>query len=351
MSRVSYRPLLSTKVTLAHGSGGVETEAIVENLIVKLVPEELRKVPGGVGLDALDDGAAIPVPGGYMVFTVDSYTVNPPFFPGGNIGSLAASGTINDLLMMGARPVAALDAIIVEEGFEVAKLREVTESLVKTLAENNVALIGGDFKVLPKGQLDKIVVSVAGVGFAKRLIVDTNLRPGDKIIVSGPVAEHGALILALQQGLEPRDLKSDAKPLTDLMIPLVEEYGEYIHAARDPTRGGLAMLLNDWAQATGTVIVVEEERIPVREPVRAYTEMLGVDPLTLASEGVAVLGVAAEKAEEVLQRMHELGYRDAAIIGEVRSAERHRGIVLLKSVTGGVRILEPPSGEIVPRIC
>ncbi len=351
MSRVSYRPLLSTKVTLAHGSGGVETEAIVENLIVKLVPESLRSMPGGVGLDALDDGAAIPVPGGYMVFTVDSYTVNPPFFPGGNIGSLAASGTINDLLMMGARPVAALDAIVVEEGFEVAKLREITESLVKTLAENNVALIGGDFKVLPKGQLDKIVVTVAGVGFAKRLIVDTNLKPGDKIIVSGPVAEHGALILALQQGLEPKDLKSDAKPLTDLMLPLIDEFGEYIHAARDPTRGGLAMLLNDWAKATGTVIVVEEEKIPLREPVRAYTEMLGVDPLTLASEGVAVLAVAPEKAEEVLKRIHELGYRDATIIGEVRRAERHRGIVLLRSVTGGVRILEPPSGEIVPRIC
>ncbi len=351
MSRISYRPLLSTKVTLAHGSGGVETEAIVENLIVRLVPEALRRVPGGVGLDALDDGAAIPVPGGYMVFTVDSYTVNPPFFPGGNIGSLAASGTINDLLMMGARPVAALDAIIVEEGFEVAKLREITESLVKTLAENNVALIGGDFKVLPQGQLDKIVVSVAGIGFAKKLIVDTNLKPGDKIIVSGPIAEHGALILALQQGLEPRGLKSDAKPLTDLMLPLIEEYGDYIHAARDPTRGGLAMLLNDWASSTGTVIVVDEAEIPVREPVRAYAEMLGVDPLTLASEGVAVLAVDPSKAEEVLQRMHELGYREARIIGEVRSHEKHKGLVLLKSVTGGVRILEPPSGEIVPRIC
>ncbi len=351
MSRIAYRPLLSTKVTLAHGSGGVETEAIVENLIVKLVPEALRKTPGGVGLDALDDGAAIPVPGGYMVFTVDSYTVNPPFFPGGNIGSLAASGTINDLLMMGARPVAALDAIVVEEGFEVARLREITESLVKTLAENNVALIGGDFKVLPKGQLDKIVVTVAGIGFAKKLIVDTNLKPGDKIIVSGPIAEHGALILALQQGLEPKDLKSDAKPLTDLMLPLVEKYGDYIHAARDPTRGGLAMLLNDWAQSTGTVIVVEEEKIPVREPVRAYAEMLGVDPLTLASEGVAVLAVDPSKAEEVVEEMHRLGYKQASIIGEVRRAERHRGIVLLKSVTGGVRILEPPSGEIVPRIC
>ncbi|AEM38565.1 hydrogenase expression/formation protein HypE [Pyrolobus fumarii 1A] len=351
MTRVSYRPLLSTKVTLAHGSGGRETEDIVLNLIVNLVPESLRSVPGGVGLEALDDGAAIPVPGGYMVFTVDSYTVNPPFFPGGNIGSLAASGTINDLLMMGARPVAALDAIVVEEGFEVSKLREITESLIKTLAENNVALIGGDFKVLPKGQLDKIVVTVAGIGFAKKLILDSNIKPGDKIIVTGPIAEHGALILALQQNLEPKDLVSDAKPLTDLMLPLIEEYGDYIHAARDPTRGGLAMALNDWAEATGTVIVIDEEKIPIREPVRAYTEMLGVDPLTLASEGVALLAVDASKAEEVLQRIHELGYKEARIIGEVKKAERHKGIVLLKSVTGGVRILEPPSGEIVPRIC
>ncbi len=351
VGRIAYRPILGTRVTLAHGSGGVETSAIVEELIVKLVPEELRRVPGGVGLEALDDGAAIPVPGGYMVFSVDSYTVNPPFFPGGNIGSLAASGTINDLLMMGAKPIAAMDAIIVEEGFEMARLKEVTSSLVRVLQENNVALIGGDFKVLPKGQLDKITISMVGVGFAKKLIVDTNLQPGDKIIVSGPIAEHGALILALQQGLESRDLKSDSKPLTDLMLPLVEEFSDYIHAARDPTRGGLAMTLNEWARSTGTVIVVEEEKIPIREAVRAYTEMLGVDPLTLASEGVAVLGVEAGKADEVVERMHELGYKYATIIGEVRKAERHKGIVLLKSVTGGLRILEPPSGEIVPRIC
>jgi len=351
VSRIAYRPILGTRITLAHGSGGIETSGIVEELIVKLVPEELRKTPGGVGLDALDDGAAIPVPGGYMVFSVDSYTVNPPFFPGGNIGSLAASGTINDLLMMGARPIAAMDAIVVEEGFELVKLKEVTSSLINVLRENNVALIGGDFKVLPKGQLDKIVIGMVGIGFAKRLIVDTNLKPGDKIIVSGPIAEHGALILALQQGLEPKDLRSDSKPLTDLMLPLIEEYGEYIHAARDPTRGGLAMTLNEWARSTGTVIVVEEDKIPIREAVRAYTEMLGVDPLTLASEGVAVLAVPPEKAEEVVERMHELGYRHASIVGEVRRAERHKGIVLLKSVTGGLRILEPPSGEIVPRIC
>ena len=342
-------------VTLAHGAGGRETGELVEQLIVQKVPPELWRVPGGTGLDSLDDSALIPVGNGrYIAVTVDSYTVKPIFFPGGDLGRLAASGTINDLLMAGARPLAALDAVVVEEGFPLEDLNRIVDSYVSTLAAEKVALIGGDFKVMPKGQLDGVVIASMGVGVTENPIDDRRIRPGDAIIVSGPLGDHGAAILAAQQALEvDLGVESDVKPLTGLMLPLLERYGDRIHGAGDPTRGGLAMLVNDWAKKTGTVIVVEEERVPVRPQVREYAEMLGVDPLSLASEGVAVLAVDSGAAEEMVEEMRRLGYREASIVGRVHKPRdpRHAGRVLLRSVTGGVRILEPPSGEIVPRIC
>ena len=343
-------------VTLAHGAGGRETDELVKNVIRALVPTEYWTVRGGHGLDVLDDSALIPVGGDrYVAVTIDSYTVKPIFFPGGDIGKLAASGTINDLLMVGARPLAAVDAIVVEEGFPLDDLRRIVESYVRTLVSEGVALIGGDFKVMPKGQVDGIVIASAGIGIVEgRPLLDTDVRPGDAIIVSGYVGDHGAAILASQQELGVKfDVVSDVKPLTKLMLPLLENYRDAVHAAGDPTRGGLAMLLNDWASKTSTVIVVEEESVPVRPQVREYAEMLGLDPLSLASEGVAVLAVDGGRAEEVLDYIRSLGFRDAQIIGRVYkpSDPRHAGRVLLRSVAGGVRILEPPSGELVPRIC
>ena len=340
-------------ITLAHGAGGVETEELIEKLIVSKVPLNLRRTLGGYGLDVLDDGATISINGLHVVSSVDTYTVKPLFFPGGNIGVLAATGSINDVLMMGAKPVAMLDSIVVSEGLEVKTLDTIVESFINVLKENNVALIGGDLKVMPKEDLDKVVITTVGIGLADDPIIDNQLKPGDKIIVTGMLGEHGATILALQQGIDLSEtqLKSDVKALTDLMIPLVQKYRKYIHAARDPTRGGLAMTLNDWAGESETVIVVEEEKIPLREPVVAYSEMLGIDPLYLASEGVAVLGVDGSMAEEILDFIHSLGYGEAAIIGEVRHSERYKGYVLYRSTVGGVRILEPPRGELVPRIC
>ena len=343
-------------ITLAHGAGGRETEELVENLIVQKVPPELRRVgEDGAGLDVLDDAALIPLGDGrYMAVTVDSYTVKPIFFPGGDLGKLAASGTINDLLMVGARPVAALDAMVVEEGFPVEDFNKIVDSYLAVLRENKVALIGGDFKTMPKGQLDGMVISSMGIGIAEKPIIDKNIRPGDKIVVSGYLGDHGAAILAAQQAVGvDLGVKSDVKPLTDLMLPLLERYADSIHGAGDPTRGGLAMLANDWARKTGTVIVLYEERIPVRPQVKEYAEMLGVDPLSLASEGAAVLAVEPDKAEEIVEYMRSLGYENASVIGEVYEPKdpRHAGRVLLRSRTGGVRILEPPSGEIVPRIC
>jgi len=345
LSRLAYRLPLSDKITLAHGGGGIETEAMIEWLFRRLVPKEFWKTKDGYGLDVLDDAAAIKIDGlGYIVISADSFTVSPPFFPGGDIGHLAASGTINDVLMMGARPIAALDTIVVEEGFPISDLERIVKSMVNVFVENNVAVIGGDFKVMPKGTLDKIVISTIGIGITKTEPIVDRVRPGDKIIVTGPIAEH-------RMGVKSNELKSDSRPLTDLMIPLIDHYRSVIHAARDPTRGGIAMALNDWARESNLLIVIDEQSIPIREPVKAYAEMLGVDPLTLACEGVALLAVEGSAAEEVLDFIHSLGYKQAAIIGEVRRSERFKGKVVLKTSAGGLRIVDPPSGEIVPRIC
>ncbi|HIQ24297.1 MAG TPA: hydrogenase expression/formation protein HypE [Pyrodictium delaneyi] len=343
-------------ITLAHGSGGKETEELVKNLIVQSVPPELWKVEGGTGLDILDDAALIPAgEDRYIAVTVDTYTVKPIFFPGGDLGRLAASGTINDLLMVGARPLAVLDGIVVVEGFPIKDFKKVMKSFIRTLAEEGVALVGGDFKVMPKGQLDGMIIASMGIGIVEgKPIIDNEIHPGDKIIVSGYLGDHGAAILAAQQPIGvDLGVESDVKPLTKLMLPLLERYRGSIHGAGDPTRGGLAMLLNNWAEKTKTVIVVDESKTPVRPQVREYAEMLGVDPFSLASEGAAVLAVEPSKAEEIVEYMHSLGFKEAVIIGEVYEPKdpRHAGRVLLKSVTGGVRILEPPSGELVPRIC
>ena len=345
-------------ITLAHGSGGVEMHEILSKLIFLRVEEPFKKVKGGVGIDVLDDGALIPLPdGGYLVVSIDSYTVNPIFFPGGNIGILAASGSINDVLMMGGRPIAMLDSIVVEEGFPLDDLEVIVESFLRVLREEGVALIGGDFKVMPKGSLDKIVITTTSIGIARKPIVDS-IKPGDKIIVSDFVGDHGAVISLLQLGLEGSVeelstglLKSDVKPLSKLMIPLVERYGDVIHAARDPTRGGLAGVLNEWSSKSGLVIVVNEDDIPVREAVKRYTEIIGVDPLYLASEGVAVLSVDPLYADEVLEYMRSLGFENSRVIGEVRASEKYKGYVLARTSVGGFRIIEPPRGELVPRIC
>lgn len=344
----------SGSVSLAQGQGGVETWELLQALIFSRV--KLGKVGDGVGLDWPDDGATIPLPDGtHLVVTVDSYTVNPPFFPGGDIGSLAAAGTINDLVVMGSRPIAVLDSIVVEEGFPLSDLEAIVESFVSTLEQNMVALIGGDFKVMPKGQIDRIAITAVGLGLAKHPVVDKP-KPGDKLILTGPVGDHGAVILLLQMGLGQAEelstglLRSDSKPLTRL-VDVFEKNHAWIHAARDPTRSGLAGVLSEWARSTGTVIVLDSRAIPIRPPVRKYAEMLGVDPLYLASEGAAVLSVEPEAADKVLAEIKARGFEEAAIIGEVRASERYRGLVLLRTEVGGHRILEPPRGVLVPRIC
>ncbi len=341
-----------SKITLAHGAGGRETAELLEDMIFSKVKDGLKRVKGGLGIDHPDDGALIPIGNGkFLVVSTDSYTVSPIFFPGGDIGKLAVCGSINDVLVMGGFPIAMLDTIVVEEGFPIDMLRRIIDSMVETLAAENIALIGGDFKVMPRGYIDKIIISTTGIGISERPIVDLNIQPGNRILVSGFLGEHGATIMALQHGLNTDVLKSDVKPLTGLFKPLMTHFPNAIKASGDPTRGGLSMLLNNWAKLSGNLIYVDESKIPLREPVRKYSEMLGVEPLHLASEGVAVLAVDGDVAEEVLEFIKSLGFNDAAIIGEVRRSEEFQGLVIIRSEIGGLRVLEPPTGEIVPRIC
>ncbi len=352
--KLATRKLLSRRILLSHGGGGKETHEIIENLIKKIVPSEYWKVGEGTGLDLLDDSSLIPVGDSMIAVTIDSYTVDPIIFPGGDIGILAASGTINDLLMSGARPIAALDSIVVEEGFEIETLARIIHNMAETFTRNGVAVIGGDFKVVPKGNLDNIIITTVGIGRIIHPVRDDMIREGDKIIVSGPIGNHGAAILSARgtYGLKV-SIESDVQPLTQLMIPILEKYGQFISGAGDPTRGGMAMLLNEWAKKNDVLIYIDESKIPVRDEVKAYADLIGVDPLALASEGVAVLAVNSDKAEEILAHMKNLGWNEAAIIGDVRKPKdpRHKGLVIAKTEAGGFRIVEAPSGEIVPRIC
>ncbi len=343
---------MTDKITLAHGAGGLETSEILDKLFFSRIPYLLKKTKNGYGLDILDDGAVIRVDDEYFIVSTDSYTVKPLFFSGGNIGILAASGSINDVLMMGGKPIAMLDNIIVSEGFPIEDLEKIIDSFIYILKKENVPLINGDFKVLPRDSLDKLVFVTTAIGVSKKPILDKELKPGDKIIVTDYIGDHGTVILALQNDIDIGNrLVSDTKPLTSLMLPLFDKYLSYIHAARDPTRGGLAMTLNDWAKSSNTTILIQEEKVPIRKIVKRYTDMLGIDPFHLASEGVAVIGVDGDIADEVLDFIKELGYSNASIIGSVEYSERYNGLVILESKIGGLRILEPPTGILVPRIC
>ena len=334
-------------VTLAMGSGGKDTEEFLKRFVLPLFKV---KSLGGVGLEEMEDGATIPIGDGkHLVVSIDSYTVNPPFFPGGDIGKLAATGSLNDVAVMGAEPKALMDAIVVEEGFPLKDLKRILSSMAEVTNSMNVALLGGDTKVMPKGNVDGIVISTVGIGIAEEpLLTLDRARPGDKVIVTGPLGDHGATILALQFNLKVETLKSDVRPIWKAVRAL-RKFGEALRSAKDPTRGGLAMALNELAERSGTSVVVYEDRIPMRPEVKTYAEMLGVEPLALASEGQAVFVVDPSIEEEALEELRKAGYEEAASIGEVKGGRS--GYVVLKTKVGGLRILEKPIGELVPRIC
>ena len=341
---------MKKNITLADGAGGPETAQIVKELFSKAISmSSTWRSSGIIGLDVMDDSGFVQLPNGsYMAITIDSFTVKPFFFKGGSIGKLAADGTINDLIVSGARPLAIVDAIVVEEGMDMDLVKRAVDDFVNEAIGQNVAIVGGDFKVMPKGQVEGLVITTAGIGIAKLPITDDRISHGDKIILTGGIGEHGAVIAAHQFGLElGGSAMSDSSPLTPL-LPLLEKYGDLIHAARDPTRGGIAMALNEWAEVNGVRIIVNEQMIPVKDWVRGISEVLGVDPLALASEGRAILAVDSSISEKLLKDLKDNGFTEAQIIGDV---EKGNGEVLLRTRIGGLRVLEPPAGLMLPRIC
>jgi len=338
--------ILEQRVTLKQGGGGRAMRTLIEKLFVR----DFATLPfEGVGISAMDDGAAIPIGDEWLVITTDSHVIHPIFFPGGDIGRLSISGTVNDLAMMGATRVLGLTCgVILEEGFPIESLQKIQQSMMAACREANAPVVTGDTKVMGRGEIDGIVINTSGIGLTRNLIRDNGLKPGDKIIVTGFVGEHGLAVMAKRHDIDfDGDLTSDVAPINSLIEPLLQTTA--ISAMKDPTRGGVASALHEMAAKSGVGIVLQESAVPVTPAVRAMGEMLGIDPLHVANEGKALIGVRAESADAVLAilRGHPLG-RNAAVIGTCVS-ERPGSIVL---DTGfGRRLLAEPDGEPLPRIC
>ncbi len=335
-------------IRLAHGAGGTLMDEAIMGFVSNF---SVRSALGGVGIDEFDDGASLKIGEWELVTTMDGHTVSPIFFPGGGIGRLAVCGSVNDLAMMGAKPIAILDSIIVEEGFSFSDLDKITRSMGAVAEETGVAVIGGDFKVMPKNVIDKIIIATCGLGLAEKgkVILDSGSRPGDKVIVTGSIGEHGiALLSAREQFNLDTDVKSDVRPLWATVQAALSVGG--ITSMKDPTRGGLASALNDIAAKSKVSMWLDHRRLPIKRAVLAASEMLGLNPLEITCEGVAVMCVSGDRAEETLEAVRNTPYgREASLIGEVR-ADRP-GYVLLRTEVGGTRIVDKPMGEPIPRVC
>ena len=333
---------MEDKILLAHGSGG----KLMHDLIQSFIPRLANPI-----LDKMEDAAVFEV-NGRMAFTTDSYTVNPIFFPGGDIGKLAVCGTVNDLAMSGAKPLYLSLALIIEEGLPITDLKRIIESIARAADESGVKIVTGDTKVVGKGGADKIFINTAGVGTIPEgvNISAANARPGDKVIVSGNIGDHGIAVMSQREGLKfTTPIPSDCAPLNGLVADILAAAKD-IHCLRDPTRGGLAVTLNDFAERSNTGIMIEEEKVPIAKAVLAACELLGLDPLHIANEGKLVAIVPAVKADVVLKAMQRNRYgKDAVIIGEV-TAEHPRRVVM-KTALGASRIIDIPVGELLPRIC
>ncbi|MBI2914774.1 MAG: hydrogenase expression/formation protein HypE [Firmicutes bacterium] len=335
------------RVLLAHGDGGRMTHELVTGLFLPSY--------GNAVLERLGDSAHLPLPRngewGRMAFTTDSFVVKPLFFPGGNIGKLAVFGTINDLAVSGARPLFLSASFIAAEGLSMGLLRRVAQSMGQAALRAKVAIVAGDTKVVAKGDADGLFITTAGIGMVRPglELEARRVKPGDRVLVSGPVGEHGITVILARQGLAVGGaLRSDCAPIHGLTEPLVARF-DGVKFMRDPTRGGLATALCELAGEAGVDIVVDESLIPVPSPVRAACDMLGLDPLYLANEGKFAAVVSPSQADAAVAFLGKRrGGREACIIGRV---EEGRGSVLLRTALGGTRRLEMLAGEPLPRIC
>ena len=332
------------QVLLGHGSGGKLSGDLVRDVFLSAFRNPI--------LDRLDDQAVIEINGQRLAFTTDSFVVKPLFFPGGNIGSLAVHGTVNDLAMGGAQPLFLSAAFIIEEGFRIDTLRRVASSLQQAAACAGVQVVTGDTKVVEKGSGDGVFINTSGLGtIAEGIHLSADrARPGDQILLSGPVGDHGIAILAQREGLEFESaIESDSAPLHTLVAAMLAASKE-IHAMRDPTRGGLSSALNELAARANVGIEIDERAIPVREEVKGACEMLGLDPLYVASEGKLVALVAPGAEDRVLaaMRRHPLG-KEAAIIGTVTAA--HPRMVTMRTCVCPSRVVDMLAGDQLPRIC
>lgn len=332
------------KIVLGHGSGGKMSHDLIGRIF--------QRPFDNPALRAANDAGVVTVPPGRLAVSTDSHVVMPLFFPGGDIGRLAVCGTVNDLAMMGATPLYLTAGFILEEGLDVAVLAQVVESMQAAAAEAGVQIVAGDTKVVQRGKADGLYINTAGVGVIAHdhAIGGAEARPGDVVILSGPMGDHGIAVLAARGELGfDADVVSDVAPLNHLVTAMLSS-SNGIRVLRDPTRGGVATTLNEIAKQSGVAVVLDENAIPVRPPVAAACEMLGFDPLYIANEGKLLAIAAAEEAETVLATMRATRYgEEAAIIGRVQADPAGR--VLLRTSIGSTRVVDMLAGEILPRIC
>ncbi|MGE3260038.1 MAG: hydrogenase expression/formation protein HypE [Geobacter sp.] len=331
-------------IMLGHGSGGTLSHQLLDELVVPTI--------SGLTANQQNDAALLQAGSSRLAFTTDGYVVDPLRFPGGSIGSLAVHGTVNDLAMIGARPLWLSCGLIIEEGFSRRELADLLADLRRAADRACVQVVTGDTKVLPRGKADRLFITTSGVGLLEHdlEIHGANARPGDCIILSGSAGDHGMAVLAAREGLDAGGLQSDSAPLWGLVAALLKTAGDGLHVLRDPTRGGIATTLKEIAIQSGVLLTIEEAAIPVKSQVRGLCDMLGLDPLYVANEGKLLAFVAPEVAETALEALQRLPLgRDAAIIGRVEQGEPGR--VRMRTCVGGMRVVEMLAGEQLPRIC
>ncbi len=340
-------PIMDYKtIQLAHGSGGKLSFNLIENVFLPCF--------GNAFLEKMEDQASLPPLEGRPAFSTDSFVVNPIFFPGGDIGELAVNGTVNDLCMNGAKPLYLSVGFILEEGLSIEDLHKITLSMRRAADRAGVQIVTGDTKVVHKGSCDRIFINTSGIGvIGDHLDMGTHrIRPGDKIILSGTMADHGMAVMTSREGLSfYSKIKSDTAALNSLVALMISgPMADAVKAMRDPTRGGVGTTLNEFARAARVGIHIYEDRLPVRDDVRGACEILGIDPIYVANEGKLIAIVAADRAESVLKKMHghTLG-EEAICIGEVTA--ENEGLVVLRNQLGIDRIIDLPAGEQLPRIC